>query len=283
MRIIFLLLISLSLYATQRIITLAPSISEIVFALGRGNEIVGVSEYASYPAGVKKITKIGGYTNPSLEKIFSLNPTLVIGQAHYNKTLRQLNQLGIKTLSLEMTNIANIKASITKIASAIDADANILIDSIDKAIADAQEKAKTSYSNRQVEFQEKPTSKKRVLIVYGLSLDINRGLYIAGHNIFYEDIIHMCGAENAYKSQQLSQPVLHYESLVALNPDSVILLHHSATDGDIDFNKAKELWYNIPINAGINKKVTILSKDYLSIPSHRVAQSITDLCEVISQ
>ena len=268
MRIVLILLFSLTIYAQERIIALAPSISEIIFALGIGDEIVGVSEYASYPPEIKKITKIGGYSNPSLEKIFSLNPTLVIGQNHYNKTLRQLNKLGIKTLSLEMSTISTIQDSIRKIANALDSDPSPLLEPIDKAIEQAQGKPKTD---------------QKILIVYGLSLDINRGLYIAGHNIFYEDIIHLCGAKNAYTQEELSQPVLNYEGLISINPDKVILLHHGATDGEVDFLKAKELWYNIPINAGINKEITILSKDYLSIPSHRIAQSITDLCEVISQ
>ena len=268
MHLVLLLLLSLSLHAQERIIALAPSISEIIFALGKGDELVGVSEYASYPPEVKKITKIGGYSNPSLEKIFSLNPSLVIGQSQYNETLAQLNKLGIKTLSLEMKTIKEIKESIIKISSALDTSPSPLLDPINKAIKQAQGKSKTD---------------KRILIVYGLSLDINRGLYIAGHEIFYEDIIHMCGAKNAYESKALSQPVLHYEGLLALNPDRVILLHHKATDGHVDFIKAKELWYNIPINAGVNKDILILSEDYLSIPSHRVAQSISTLCKAITQ
>ncbi len=268
MRLILSLLFVLNLYGQERIIALAPSISEIIFALGKGDALVGVSEYASFPKEVQSITKIGGYSNPSLEKIFSLNPSLVIGQSHYDKTLRQLNMLGIKTLSVKMTNISNIQQSIQKIATALDADPLPLLKPINEAIKKAQGKKKSG---------------KKVLIVYGLSLDINRGLYIAGHDIFYEDIIHLCGAENAYTHQQLSQPVLHYEGLLELNPDRVILLHHNATDGAVDCLKAKELWYNIPINAGRDKEVYILSKDYLSIPSHRIAQSIDDLCEVISK
>lgn len=265
---IFFLFLSLSLFAQERIIALAPSISEIVFALGRGDELVGVSEYASYPEAVKKITKIGGYSNPSLEKIFSLDPTLVIGQTHYDKTLRQLNQLGIKTLTLEMTTLQNIQDSITAIAQALNEDPSALI----QPIQTAMEKAKQATRKQQ-----------RVLIVYGLSLDINRGLYIAGHDIFYEDIIHLCGAQNAFEQEQMSQPVLHYEGLIETNPDKVILLHHTATDGEVDYEKAKELWYNIPINAAKNKEIHIMNAHHLSIPSHRVAQSITDICEVISQ
>ncbi len=268
MRLIILLFLPLLLLAQERIIALSPSISEIVFALGKGEELVGVSEYASYPEEVKRITKVGGYSNPSLEKIFSLNPTIVIGQTHYNKTLQQLNKLGIKTLTLEMSTIENIKGSIVQIAKALDTDPAPLLQPIDEAILTVKGSSKKD---------------KRVLIIYGLSLDINRGLYIAGHNIFYEDILNLCGAENAYDKEELSQPVLHYEGLIETNPDMVILLYHSATDGDVDFEKAKELWYNIPINAATHKEVHILDKDYLSIPSHRIAQSILDICEVVSR
>ncbi len=283
MRIAFLLIISLSLYAQERIIALAPSISEIVFALGRGDELVGVSEYASYPEAVKKITKVGGYTNPSLEKIFSLDPTLVIGQTHYDKTLKQLNQLGIKTLMLEMTTLQNIQESITKIAQALEEDPAPLIRPIQKAMKEARQ-IKTSHGGHEVMFQAKPKKKKqKVLIIYGLSMDINRGLYIAGHDIFYEDIIHLCGAQNAYDKEKSSQPVLHYEGLIETNPDKVILLHHTATDGEVDYAKARELWYNIPINAAKNKEIYIMNAHHLSIPSHRVAQSITDICGVIAK
>ncbi len=269
MRLILLcILLGSNLLAKERIVTLAPSISEVVFALGKGEELVGVSEFSFYPEEVQGITKIGGYSNPSLEKIFSLNPTIVIGQHHYEKTLDQLHQLGIKTLSLEMSTIDNIKHSITQIAAVLKADPGPLLTPINNAIA---------------KVKDSKTQDKRVLIVYGLSMDINRGLYIAGHDIFYEDIIHLCGAKNAYDKTELSQPVLHYEGVIETNPDMVILLHHSATDGEVDFQKAKELWYNIPIAAAKNKEVYILSKDYLSIPSHRVAQSILDICEVIQQ
>ncbi len=262
-----LLIFPLFLISQERIIALSPAISEIVFALNKGDELVGVSEYASYPKEVQKITKVGAYVNPSLEKIFSLNPSLVIGQQHYEKTLTQLNKLGIKTLTVEFSTLHSIEHSISKIAKALHADPNPLLRPIKEALMNAPKKKSTH---------------EKVLIVYGLSLDMHRGFYVAGHNIFYEDIIKACGAQNAYTARLLSQPVLHYEGLIQANPDKVILLYHHATDGQVNFQKAKELWYNIPINAAKNKKIYIMNKDYLSIHSHRVAQTITDICEVLS-
>ena len=188
MRLIFLIVFPLFLMANERIIALAPSISEIIFALGKGDELVGVSEYASYPPEVKKITKVGGYSNPSLEKIFALNPSLVIGQIHYSHTLRQLNKLGIKTLTVELSTLEHIKTSIKKIASALDTEPSGLLEPIDMALTQAQ---------------KHKANGQKVLIVYGLSLDMHRGFYIAGHNIFYEDIILACGAKNAYEGSLL--------------------------------------------------------------------------------
>ena len=274
MRIIFLLLFLLSIkeaFAQERIITLAPSLSEIVFALGKGDELVGVSEFSIWPKEVKNITKVGGYSNPSLERILSLNPTLVIGQGKYSHTINQIKQLGIKTLSLEMKSIKNIKDAIRKISNELKSDPAPLIDPIDKAI----EKIKNAKNAKDY------IQGQRVLIIYGLSLDMNRGMYIAGHNIFYEDIINLSGAKNAFRGEILSQPVIHYEGLLDLNPDIVILIHQEGTDGKIDQQRAKELWYNIPINASKNKKIYIMQKTYLSIPSHRVAQSIKDISEII--
>ena len=273
MRIILLLIFPLFIFASERIITLAPSLSEIVFALGKGKDLVGVSEFSTWPKAVKDITKVGGYSNPSLERILSLNPTLVIGQGKYSHTINQVKQLGVNTLSLEMKTIEEIKDSIQKIAKVLKTDASPLIDPINKAVEDIK-KAKTSKSY---------ILGQRVLIIYGLSLDINRGMYIAGHNIFYEDIIKLSGAENAFNGEILSQPVIHYEGLLELNPDIVILIHQETTDGTIDKEKAKELWYNIPINASKNKKIYIMQKTYLSIPSHRVAHSIRDISELITR
>ncbi len=271
MRLIFLLMLPMLLFTSERIITLAPSLSEIVFALGKGDELVGVSEFSTWPEEARKITKVGGYSTPSLEKVLSLNPTLVIGQKSYAQSISQISKLGIKTLSFELDTIENIKNAIIQIAKELDCDPTPLIEPIDQAVALVKKRAATSSALKG----------KRVLIVYGLSLDLNRGMYIAGRNIFYEQIIHLTGAENAFKGELLSQPVIHYEGLLQLNPDIVVLIHQEGTDGQISLEKAKALWYTVPINASKNRKIHIMQKDYLSIPSHRIAQSIKDLAEAI--
>jgi len=115
------------------------------------------------------------------------------------------------------------------------------------------------------------------MIVYGLRDDLRSSTYIAGHDIFFEDIIKLSGNTNAYQATSTSQPVLNYENIIALNPDQIIILHSHATEPNVDVKKALKAWYSIPTNASRNKNISIVDENYLHIPSHRVALTIKRL------
>ena len=257
----------LNLWANERIISLSPSITEIIFALGKGDELVGVSSYSLYPKEAQNLPIIGGYQNPNIEKIIALKPTLVVGQTYNQHVLDKLKIFNINTLNLNLKRLHSIKKSINTLNEAIHANgAKKLITDIDEAIKNA------------------PKSKKphSVMIVYGLREDLRSGNYIAGHDIFFEDIIEECGNTNAYKETYLSQPVLSYENIIAINPDQIIILHSLATGSDIDVKRAFNSWMSIPTTASKNNDIHIINDNYLHIPSHRVALTIKRLCGVMN-
>jgi len=260
----FILLFILNLSANERIISLSPSITEIVFALDKGDSLVATSSYSSFPTKAKTLPVIGGYTNPQLEKILSLSPTLVIGQTFNHTTLNKLKRFKIKTLKVKLTTIEDIKNSISLIAKEIGSTKDTLL---------IKEITNTVEKNRKT---DKPHS---VMIVYGLREDLRNATYIAGHNIFFEDIIHSCGNTNAYTELSTTQPVLNYENIIATNPDQIIILHSLATQSDVDIKKALQIWYKLPTNASKNGNISIVDKDYIHIPSHRIALSIDVLCQ----
>jgi len=267
----YILLISLfilNLYAQERIVSLSPSITEILYALGADEEMVATSSYSLYPPAAKKLPIIGGYSNPHVEKVLSHKPTLVIGQSFNQNVLEKFHYFHIKTLCLELTTIEAIKKSIEIIGDTLEkkAAAKELIKDIDTAI-DESPKTKKSHS---------------VMIVYGLKEDLRSGIYIAGKEIFFDDIIRQSGNTNAYTDDSTIQPVLNYENVIALNPDQIIILHSHATEPNVDIKKALASWYSLPTNASKNTKITIIDEDYLHIPSHRVALTIGRLIEVIN-
>ncbi|WP_321779441.1 helical backbone metal receptor [Sulfurimonas sp.] len=259
---ILLLLSFFILSANERIISLSPSITEIVYALEKGDFLVGTSSFSLYPKQAQKLPIVGGYENPNIERILALEPTLVVGQSFNQSTLEKLKYFEIKTLMLNLKNIENIKKSITILASEIASKKyEKLIKSIDAQIKNAP-------------INIAPHS---VMIVYGLREDLRSSTYIAGHNIFFEDIIKLSGNKNAYSSNSTSQPVLNYENIIALNPDQIIILHSHATEPNVDIKKALKAWYRLPTNASRNKNISIVDEDYLHIPSHRVALTIKRL------
>ena len=253
----------LTLSANERIISLSPSITEIIYALEKGDKLVGTSTYSLYPKEARKLPIIGSYTNPHIEKIISLLPTLVVGQEFNESTLEKLRYFKIKTLKLNLKTINSIKNSINILEKKINSkNADKLIKNINNAITNAP-KNKQSHS---------------VMIVYGLHEDLRGGIYIAGGDIFFDDIIKECGNTNTYTNNLTSQPVLNYENVIALNPQQIIILHSHATESQVDVKKALKAWYTLPTDASKNKKISIIDEDYLHIPSHRVALTISRLC-----
>ena len=264
-----LLLLMLTLEAKERIISLSPSITEILFALEKGDETVATSSYSLFPKEAQKLPVIGGYESPHLEKILALLPTLVIGQSYNRTTLDNLKEFNVKTLNLNLKRVQSIQDSITLLGEKLHAasEAKKLNQNITNAITNAK-KAKTPHS---------------VMIVYGLREDLRSATYIAGHDIFFEDIIHLCGNTNAYSDTNTNQPVLSYENIIAINPDQIIILHSLATEADADVQRALKNWYSLPTKAAQNKKISIVDEDYLHIPSHRVALTIERLCKEMNQ
>lgn len=253
----------LNLGANERVVSLSPSITEIIYALGAGEKLVATSSYSLFPKEAKKLPVIGNHTDPNIEKILSYLPTLVVGETFNQAKLKQLKQLHIKTLMLRLQTIKSIKKSITILAKQLHkgTQATKLITKITDAIKEA------------------PKSKKphSVMIVYGLSEDLRSAIYIAGHNIFFDDIIRLSGNTNAYTEISLEQPVLNYENIIALNPDQIIILRSHATQANVNVTKALRAWYSIPTNAAKNGRISVIDDDYLHIPSDRIALSIKRL------
>ena len=108
-KILFILILSINLLGDERIVTLSPSINEIVYALGEGQNVVANTKHCDFPEESKSVPKIGGYNDISLEKILDVKPTIVIGQDYDEKLIQNLKALNIKILSYKTNTIENIK------------------------------------------------------------------------------------------------------------------------------------------------------------------------------
>jgi len=267
MREIFIIIsISLFLGASERIVALSPAINEIIYALGLGSEIVGNTEYCNYPKESISIAKVGGYFSPSLEKIIALKPSIVIMQKNNYRVSKRLKQLGVDTEIVNIDTINNIRDSILGLGTRLKEEKNAkkIVEQINQGI----ESIKGIVKNR------------KILIVIGHNTSLKR-VFVAGQNLYFNDIINESGNQNAFKSTRKGQPILNIENIIATNPDIVILLAHNMRENHVIRTDLIEPWLKLPIKASKSNSIYIIDKEYSGIPSDRLVLFLRDFREIL--
>ena len=191
-----------------RIISLSPSNTEILFAIGAGDRVVGVTEYCNYPPAAKTRPRVGGVSTVSIEKVVALNPDIVIGCSLNGKdTFERLEELGIPVLGLNPKNISGILADIELVGRVTGEESNAtnLVTAM-KSRLDAI-RAKARAMSQQA---EAPT------VFYDIG-----GFYTAGNGTFVNEIIETAGGRNI-AADKTGYFQMSIEELIAKNPQVII-------------------------------------------------------------
>jgi len=255
------------LSGNERIIPLSPSLNEIVYALGLGKYVVGNTQYCNYPQESLTIPKVGGYFSPSLEKIITLQPTMVVMQNNNHKLNNKLNRLNIKTKIVKIDTLKSIKDSIIELGNIFNkkTDAKKIVMNIDNSI--------NALKNI--------TNKKKILIVFGENTSLSKNIFVAGQNLYFEEIIVTSGNRNALQSKRKGQPILNMENIIISNPDIVILLAHSMKKKGLTEKELISPWLKLPINASKTDSIYIENEQYAGIPSDRLVLFLQDFREIL--
>jgi iron complex transport system substrate-binding protein len=258
---------------SQRIISLSPSITETLFALGLGDRVVAVTDYCDFPAEVNQLPKVGGFINPNLETIIALQPDLVILLANQQRLVEQLQQLNIPTLAVLTTSLDDIKQTIATIGQRTQnqQQANELLKKI----------------NHKIAFIAKKTtglSRPNVMITMGHSIDSEhmKQIFIAGQHDFYNDLITLAGGQNVYQAQQPSVPSLSVEGIMQLNPQIIFDIYPEADDHNSDLVQVLRQWHNLMyVDAIKNNRIHIIEQNYATIPGPRIFLLLDQLARLI--
>ncbi|WP_026804325.1 ABC transporter substrate-binding protein [Aliarcobacter lanthieri] len=255
------------LLSYERIITLSPSVNEIVYALDLGHKVVANTEFCDYPQESKKVQKVGGYGNVSLEKVVLLNPDIIITHDFDEKLNKNLEKLGFELKVYSTKTMKDIQYTITDLGEVFEQrkKANELNNKINEAL--------NSLKNI--------VTNQKILIVISPQNTLSNQIYVAGNYVYFEDIIKQSQNENAYFSNLKAQPVLNTEKIIKLNPDIIVLLSPFLEDKKNEEKKIIKLWETLPINASKNKNIYSISKEYAGIPSNRVEYFIEDFKKIL--
>jgi len=264
-----LMMLSALTQAQQRIVALSPAINEILFAIGAGKMVVANTDYSNYPPESKNLPKVGGYFYTNLEQILAIDPTLVIAHNHDPRLLAKLQAMQIQTVTVGMQQLNDIITGIETIGIAVDQKAA------------AMELATTiRLKINQLKQTIKP-SQRKILVVFGTEMNTQQGVYVSGNSLYFEDIIKLVGCQNAFNNPLVKQPLLTTEGILAIEPDSVIILaYDTQITGD---NDVMQYWQNLAIPAAKMQQIYILHHDYAAIPSHRIVYLIDDFLKICQQ
>lgn len=262
--------------AARRIISMTPSITETLFALGLGDRVVGVTRYCEYPPEAKKKMAVGGYHDANFEAIMSLAPDLVIMLPEQEKTRQFLDKVGIATLTINNKTIPDILHTVRMIGKRCDAQerSEQLAARIEKRIEDLRRRGAD---------RDRP----RVLVSIGGymrsgSLDT---ICAAGKNSFYGQMVELAGGTNAYQGP-LPFPDISREGMVELNPqviiDIVVEPHYEPLD-DAKKETVMRQWKDAAsrTEAVRDNRIYLIEKDYAVIPGPRFILALEDMKRMI--
>ena len=192
----------------MRIISLAPSVTETLFALGAGPEVVGVSRYCDYPPQVRDLPRVGSFLTPNLEAIIALRPTLVVGLELSSdvRQIRALNSMGYPVLLVSDDSLQQIEDSIVKVGARIDREAEAR-----RLVAEIQQQI-TAVQRRLVNV--KPL---RALMLVG-----HQPIVAVGPGTYLDELMRIARADNIADAAGQQWPHLGMEFIIAMRPEVIL-------------------------------------------------------------
>ncbi|MDP2323483.1 MAG: ABC transporter substrate-binding protein [Gammaproteobacteria bacterium] len=249
--------------APERIISIAPSVTEILYGLGAFDRVVAVSDYCTYPPAVKSLPRVGGWRTPNLERLVALRPDLVVmtdAQAPFIQD--QLQQLGIRTLVTPSQTVGDALNAMEAIGRAAGKEREA------KTLAEATKSALDRVRNRARNLPH-PT----VLCVVDRTPGTLRDLYAATRGSFLAELIEIAGGRVIAAPAHTGYSRISKEAVLTHNPDVIIDLVHG-TKGKL----AEELaavWQDLPeLKAVRTGRVYPVRADFVPHASQRIAETV---------
>jgi iron complex transport system substrate-binding protein len=245
----------------ERIVSLAPSLTEILFALGLDDKIIGVTLNCDYPPEAMQKIKVGSYWQPDTESVIAAKPDLVVTLKipQHENIANSLKSLGYRVLTLKIEKIKELPIAIREIgiATGSEQQANELIE---------------NFSNKLDYLKSKYSSTNKLKVLWVVQAE---PLRVAGRNTFVNELIELLSAENAIGPTIQQYPPISTEELLACNAKIIIQSAMGKEDIRVQQQQADIFWNQWPGLAAVkNKKVYVVDSDTVLRLGPRLPQGI---------
>jgi vitamin B12 transport system substrate-binding protein len=255
-----LLLLMLPAAAAERVVTLAPSLTEIMLELGAGDLLVGLLDGGERPAALAQLPSVGRYGQLELESLLELQPDLVLlwPDSISRGQRQQLQRLGIPLLIAEPRKLADLAESFIEIGNRI-------------GRAEQGQQLHRQFNHGLAELRQRYQRKRPLRLFYQVW---DAPLYTLGGQQIISDALGICGAENIFAELTLPAPQVSVEAVLGRNPEVIL----AGVQGQLD---AWRIW---PSVAAVEREQLWLVPDAgLERPSFQMLGAIERLCEVLSK
>ncbi|HKV99411.1 MAG TPA: helical backbone metal receptor [Vicinamibacterales bacterium] len=250
--------------ARHRIVSLVPAVTEMLFALGAGDEVIGVSSYDHYPPAVESRTRVGALVDPDFERILSLRPDLVIVYGTQNDLVTRLGRASVPVFNYEHAGLADITVTIRKLGDRIgrSAEAKHEVDRIENGLADFRRRASG---------QPRP----RTALIFERDAGSLRGMFASAGIGFLHDMLEVAGGDDAFGDVQRQSLQLSVEALLARAPEVILELRPDEGWSAARIAQERDVWKTLASVPAIrNGRLYILADQRVLVPGPRVVDGV---------
>lgn len=254
-----------SVISAERIVALSPSSTEMLFALGVGDRIVGTVEYADFPDAATNIPRIGNYAGINIESVIALEPDLVVAWKSGNKAsdLEKLESLGLPVVYIDPKTMTAVAEDIERLGHAVGESEQGLT-------------AANRFRERYQGLQEKYSNQRAVRVFYQLSSD---PLRTVGQGSWVDALINDCGGENVFADAKAHYPVVAFERVISRDPEVIVMSSHSNVVAEKEAR-----WASWPsVTAVRNNAMMPINSSALLRAGPRATEGLALLCDAIHQ
>jgi iron complex transport system substrate-binding protein len=246
----------------QSIISLAPHITELLFAAGAGEAVVGVTEFSDYPEPARSLAQVGGGGGLDLEAIIALQPDLVVAWQSGNPLgqVERLQSLGITVFFSEPRRLEDVPATLQRLGRLAGTG----------SVAGAQA---DRFKRRYVELHDKYAQRTKVSVFYQIW---DQPLMTLNGEHLFSDVVRLCGGENIFDALPALAPQIDVEAVLQANPDVIVV---AADAGDSPLLAAWQRWPGL--QAVKQGHVYAMPRDQLVRHSPRILDGAEHLCELL--
>ena len=248
----------------RRVVSVVPALTEMLFAVGAGPQVVGVGSFDDFPPEAKTRPRVGALIDPDVERILSLRPDLVMTYGSQGELESQLARAHIQTFPFRHGGMATILETLRDIGRITGHSAE----------GERQAKAIEERLNA-IRARVRGQPRPRTLLVFGRQPKTLQQMYVTGGKGFLDEMLDIAGGVNVFADMKRESVQPSHELLLVRAPEAIIELRASALFNAADEQQETAAWSALPsIPAVRNRRIHLLHGNYFVIPGPRIAAAV---------